>query len=89
MNTFNNKESIDDFSIAVSYDDIKEKNYSLSAGQYFDIKIDYVEITQEQFEAKMNKYQSELQKYFEEGDKLQKEIMEQLQNLKLSKNNIS
>ncbi|WP_069098471.1 N-6 DNA methylase [Mesomycoplasma ovipneumoniae] len=89
INTFNNKESIDDFSIAVSYDDIKEKNYSLSAGQYFDIKIDYVEITQEEFEAKMNKYQSELQKYFEEGDKLQKEIMEQLQNLKLSKNNIS
>lgn len=89
INTFNNKESIDDFSIAVSYDDIKEKNYSLSAGQYFDIKIDYVEITQEEFEAKMDKYQSELQKYFEEGDKLQKEIMEQLQNLKLSKNNIS
>ncbi|MDW2906561.1 class I SAM-dependent DNA methyltransferase [Mesomycoplasma ovipneumoniae] len=88
INTFNNKESIDDFSIAVSYDDIKEKNYSLSPGQYFDIKIDYVEITQEEFEAKMNKYQSELQKYFEEGDKLQKEIMEQLQNLKLSKNNI-
>ncbi|VEU66782.1 N5-glutamine S-adenosyl-L-methionine-dependent methyltransferase (plasmid) [Mesomycoplasma conjunctivae] len=89
INTFNNKESIADFSIAVSYDDIKEKNYSLSAGQYFDIKIDYVEITQEEFEAKMNKYQSELQKYFEEGDKLQKEIMEQLQNLKLSKKNIS
>ncbi|MCP9306947.1 N-6 DNA methylase [Mesomycoplasma ovipneumoniae] len=89
INTFNNKESIDDFSIAVSYDDIKEKNYSLSAGQYFDIKIDYVEITEEEFEAKMNKYQSELQKYFEEGDKLQKEIMGQLQNLKLSKNNIS
>ncbi|WNM14190.1 N-6 DNA methylase [Mesomycoplasma ovipneumoniae] len=73
INTFNNKESIDDFSIAVSYNDIKEKNYSLSPGQYFDIKIDYVEITQEEFEAKMNKYQSELQKYFEEGDKLGQE----------------
>ena len=38
ITTFNNKESVDDFSVAVSYDEIKEKGYSLSAGQYFDIK---------------------------------------------------
>ena len=32
--------------------EIKEKGYSLSAGQYFDIKIDYVDITEEEFNAK-------------------------------------
>ncbi len=39
VNTFRNKEVVEDFSVAVSYDEIKEKGYSLSAGQYFDIKI--------------------------------------------------
>ena len=36
----------------VSYDDITAKNYSLSAGQYFDVKIEYVDITPEQFARK-------------------------------------
>ena len=48
VNTFQNKEAVDDFSVAVTYDEIKEKGYSLSAGQYFDIKIDYVDITEEE-----------------------------------------
>ena len=35
------KEAVEDFSVAVTYDHIKEKGYVLSAGQYFDIKIEY------------------------------------------------
>ena len=54
IETFNKQEAVDDFSILVSYEDIKNKNYSLSAGQYFDVKIEYVDITAEEFEAKMN-----------------------------------
>lgn len=78
INTFKNKEAVDDFSVAITYEEIKEKKYSLSAGQYFDIKIEYIEMTPEEFEAKMNEYKRELQEYFTEGEKLQKEIMEQL-----------
>ena len=37
VGTFQRKEAVDDFSVAVTYDEIKEKGYSLSAGQYFDI----------------------------------------------------
>ena len=51
IETFNAKEAVDDFSVAVSCDDIKAKNYSLSAGQYFDVKIEYVDITPEEFAA--------------------------------------
>ena len=40
VSTFRNKVEKDEFSVAVSYDDIKEKGYSLSAGQYFDVKIE-------------------------------------------------
>lgn len=85
VNTFLNKEAIDDFSVAVSYDEIKEKKYSLAAGQYFDVKIEYVPITQEEFTAKMNGYSEELEKLFTEGDKLQKEIIEQLKKVKYEK----
>lgn len=82
VNTFNNKESVDDFSVAVTYDEIKEKKYSLSAGQYFDVKIEYVELTQEEFNEKMNTYQNQLQEYFLESNRLQKEIIEKLKKVK-------
>lgn len=82
VNTFLNKEAVEDFSVIVSYDEIIAKNYSLAAGQYFDVKIDYVEITQDEFEAKMAEYTESLQKFFEEGNKLQKEIMAQLRKVK-------
>lgn len=43
-NTFINQEVVEDFSVKVSYEEIQEKNYSLSAGQYFEVKIEYVEL---------------------------------------------
>lgn len=82
VNTFLNKEVVDDFSVAVTYDEIKEKKYSLAAGQYFDVKIEYIPLTQEEFTTKMNGYAEELEKLFAEGDILQKEIMEQLKKVK-------
>ena len=82
VNTFLNKEVVDDFSVAVTYDEIKEKKYSLAAGQYFDVKIEYVPLTKEEFTAKMISYAEELEKLFAEGDKLQKEIFEQLKKVK-------
>lgn len=41
VSTFQNKEAVDDFSVAVTYDEIKAKKYSLAVGQYFDVKIDW------------------------------------------------
>lgn len=82
ISTFRNKEAIDDFSVAVTYDEIIAKKYSLAAGQYFDVKIEYVELTQEEFEAKMAEFKSELQSFFDEGNALQAEIMKQLGKVK-------
>ncbi len=79
--TFINQEVVEDFSVPVSYDDIKEKNYSLSAGQYFEVKIKYVELTPEQFEAKMSQYKSNLKKYFDESKTLEDEIFKSLEEL--------
>ncbi len=81
IDAFRNKKSIEDFSVAVSYDEIKEKGYSLSAGQYFDIKIDYVDITADEFNTRMTDYKSKLTEMFKESRRLETKIMEQLDSL--------
>ena len=80
-NTFINQDVVDDFSVKVTYDDIKSKNYSLSAGQYFEVKIEYVELSEEEFQEKMDSYKSNLEKYFAEGKNLEDEILKGLEML--------
>lgn len=79
---FNQKQAHEDFSVVVSYEDIINKNYSLSAGQYFDVKIEYVDITPEEFTAKMQSYTQNLEKLFKESHTLEEEIKKQLAGLK-------
>ena len=84
INTFHNAEAVDDFSVVVTYDEIKEKNYSLSAGQYFDIKIEYIDITEDEFNKRMADYQQTLTVQFAESHRLEEEILKQLISLKLN-----
>lgn len=86
VHTFRNCEAVDDFSVAVTYDEIKEKGYSLSAGQYFDIKIDYVDITEEEFNQRMNNFKSTLKAQFAESHRLEEEILKQLQSITFNEN---
>lgn len=81
VSTFREKKAVDDFSVAVTYDEIKEKGYSLSAGQYFDIKIDYVDITKEEFNQRMSDFKTKLTKQFNDSHTLEKEILTQLSKL--------
>ncbi|MCF4008621.1 HsdM family class I SAM-dependent methyltransferase [Rheinheimera sp. UJ63] len=82
IDTFNAKQAVEDFSVAVSYDEIEAKNYSLSAGQYFDVKIEYVDITPEQFAKKMHGFTSNLDSLFIQSRELETEIKKQLAGLK-------
>jgi type I restriction enzyme M protein len=82
IDTFTKKEAKDDFSVVVSYDAIKAKNYSLSAGQYFEVKIEYIDISAEAFTAKMNDFESNLESLFAESKSLEKEIQENMKTLK-------
>lgn len=86
VGTFQRKEAVDDFSVAVTYDEIKEKGYSLSAGQYFDIKIDYVDITEEEFNQRIANYKQTLSEQFAESHRLEEEIMKQLNALQFNVN---
>tara|TARA_R110001583_G_scaffold194100_1_gene364279 strand:+ start:17793 stop:19427 length:1635 start_codon:yes stop_codon:yes gene_type:complete len=82
IDTFNNKEVVEDFSVVVSYDEIAAKNYSLSAGQYFDVKIEYIDISKEEFKAKLNDFETSLQSLFNESNELEAKIQSGLKTLK-------
>jgi type I restriction enzyme M protein len=82
ITTFNDLKAIDNFSVVVSYNQIAEKNYSLSAGQYFDVKIEYTDITPEQFEEKIQGFTNNLNSLFSESRKLEDEIKKQLGGLR-------
>lgn len=82
IDVFNFKDREDNFSVVVSYDDIAAKNYSLSAGQYFDIKIEYVYITPAQFTERMNGFASNLDSLFRQSRDLEDELKKQLAGLK-------
>ncbi|MHA8076861.1 HsdM family class I SAM-dependent methyltransferase [Aquirufa sp. TARAVU-A1A] len=82
INTFNEHKAIEGFSVVVSYEQIAEKNYSFSAGQYFDVKIDYTNISIEEFSAKMEEFQSRLDSMFAESRDLEMGIQKKLKGLK-------
>ncbi len=82
IETFTSKKVIDDFSAKVKYEEIKARNYSLNAGQYFDIRIDHVDIDQKDFENKINEHTSNLNNMFAKSRELENEIMDNLKSLK-------
>ncbi|WP_299066106.1 class I SAM-dependent DNA methyltransferase [uncultured Polaribacter sp.] len=82
IDIFNNKEVVEDLSVVVSYEDIKVKNYSLSAGQYFEVKIEYVDITQEQFDINIKGFESNLNELFSENKTLETKIQKNLKELR-------
>ena len=69
--------------MVVGYDEIKAKNYSLSVGQYFEVKIDYVDISANEF-AQMAGFSADLDKFFAEFAELEKEIKNRLTMLKFN-----
>lgn len=83
---FNEQLLVEDISVRVSFDEIAQKNFSFSAGQYFKVKIEYVEFSSEEFQEKMQGFQSDLRKFFDEGHQLEHDILSQLENLSYEEN---
>lgn len=81
IQAFNHKEAIEDFSALVSYDEIEEKNYSFSAGQYFNVKIEYEDITHKEFEERMATFSSKLNDLFNQSNEQEEEIRKQMAKL--------
>jgi type I restriction enzyme M protein len=80
VETFNNKIVVENLSIVATKVEIAAKNYSFSAGQYFEVKIEHVEISADEFSIKMLNFQNNLNSLFTDGIALDKEIQQQLIN---------
>jgi type I restriction enzyme M protein len=81
IDTFTGKEALDNFSVVVSYENIATKNYSFSAGQYFDVKIEYSDISQDEFASKINVFETTLATLFDESKDLETSIKNSLKSL--------
>lgn len=81
VSTFHNSTLVDEFSVTPSIDDIKAKNYSFSAGQYFEVKIEHIDITEEEFNQKIKEYTQTLDSLFAEGKDLENSIKASLGSL--------
>ncbi|MCT4615203.1 MAG: type I restriction-modification system subunit M [Marinifilaceae bacterium] len=82
INSFLNKSAINEFAVVAKYNELKEKNYSLSAGQYFDIKIEYSDISQQEYLDKMKSFQDNLNALFNESKVLENKIQNNLKGLR-------
>lgn len=82
INTFGAKDTVDDFSVVISYEDIALKKYSFAAGQYFDVKIKYTDISTNDFKLKMESHQKIIKKSFDESKNIESEIFKKLSQIK-------
>lgn len=82
ISTFTASKVIDDFSVVVDYKDIIAKKYSFSAGQYFEVKIEFEELTSDEFDTKIEKSLNELDKLFNQNKKLEIDIKNEMRVLK-------
>ena len=78
VDTFNAREAVEDVSVVVGYDEIATKNYSLSAGQYFEVSIQYVDLTSEDFENSLHNFNERLRDLFTESHRLEQKIIDKL-----------
>ena len=81
VSTFINKEEKEFFSVVVSNDEIKERKYSFSAGQYFSVKLEYVDISKNEFDSMINKYKKELNEFYNQYQNLMSELGSELEEL--------
>lgn len=85
IDSFSAEKNENDFCVTVSYADIEAKKLSFSAGQYFEIKIEYVELSTDEFTEKMDGFTVRLDEMFVESRLLEDEIKAQLGRVKYEK----
>lgn len=81
IKTINNKEVIEGFSVLVDNEKLKQKSFSFGAGQYFETKIEYSELSPEEFEEKIKTTKFRLEKMFKESKSLENKLFEKLSSL--------
>ena len=74
INTFKNKNVIDDFSVLVSKEKIQNRSYSFLAGQYYPAKMLYTPITRDEYNKQMDRLNEEIDKLFKKEHEIELQI---------------
>ncbi|HRK61256.1 MAG TPA: class I SAM-dependent DNA methyltransferase [Candidatus Omnitrophota bacterium] len=82
VSTFKKHDTVKDFTVVVSYEQIKARKYLFGAGQYFDVKIEYIDITPGEFASKMEGFKKNFDLFFAASKTLESEIKNQMEKLK-------
>lgn len=82
INSVNNSIEEDDFSVITTTDKIVEKNYSFSAGEYFDIKINYRPISKDEFNNEIKKNLDAIKRLSDDCKKMELEIFDMFGDIK-------
>lgn len=81
VNTFNNFVEEQDFSVIVSNENVKDKKYFFSAGQYFKVNIGSKILSKEEFDNNIKKLNKELTELFDDNKLLCEKIEKNLGNI--------
>lgn len=80
-NIFKKREVKEEFSISVKKEEIKRKNYSFFAGNYFSTKIIYSEKTNAEFERELLDIDAEINTLFADGEELNQKIRKTMKEI--------
>lgn len=87
INAINNANHVEAFSAVKTFEEIKSYGgYSFNPGTYFDVKIEYVPISSDEFEVEMNLHKDRLNEMFASAESLQSLIKEGLGRLCFEQN---
>ncbi|HIF9077185.1 TPA: HsdM family class I SAM-dependent methyltransferase [Photobacterium damselae] len=81
VEAFTKKQSVEDFAVVVTPEEVREKSFSFSPSQYFEIKIDYEQMTIEDFENSKEATLEELTTLFNESKALDEAIKASIKGL--------
>ena len=84
VETLRENKPVEDFSVSIPYNDFEAKGYSFSAGDYFNVRINYINITDDEFKASLDAHKKSLTKLFEDGRGLEERIIESIDSLKFN-----
>lgn len=82
INTFKTKHEEENFSIKISREEVVKKSYSFSAGQYFPVKIEYIDISVDDFNDRLDAIKQSLGNHFSKSEELDEKIISVLGELK-------
>jgi type I restriction enzyme M protein len=81
INTFQSNEVIHDFSVFASAEDLEARDYSFGAGQYFDIVVEYDEITPDEFTEFIHTAKASLSSLLEESQSANSKLIKSISKL--------